>query len=61
MEFACAAKRVKQGKFMNCEWVKHGNPGVHFFFSSMHIIVYTFDVFTLFDLSIHLVHFIVSG
>ena len=46
---------------MNCEWVKHGNPGVHFFFSSMHIIVYTFDVFTLFDLSIHLVHFIVSG
>ncbi len=37
-EFACEAKRVKQGKFMNCEWVKHGNPGM--LFSFLHFLFY---------------------
>ncbi len=36
-------------------------PVCSFFFSSMYLIAYPFDVFTLLDLSIHLVYLIVSG
>ena len=27
-ELACVTKPVKPGKFFDCEWISHGNPGV---------------------------------